>query len=189
MITKHKLQTHSRFHYCLNPPTRPLRTNTDRWRVIHLQVAWALCFTPTFNHSSPFTHLPIKGQISAIKATMCTIFYQPQRYCGISILINFSLWGMSVVVGVALRVLTNAFLHICELHKYAHIVAHLHVPRACKGEYRQDAVQSLISPSLVAQRVWSCRMVRMHRLSVMIFLLPLRFPQEPGKIEIWRVLL
>lgn len=109
---------------------------------------------------------------------MCTIFYQPQRYCGISILINFSLWGMSVVVGVALRLLTNAFLHICELHKYAHIVAHLHVPCACKGGYRQDAVRSLISPSLVAGRVCSCRMARMHRLSVMIFLLPLRFSRE-----------
>lgn len=55
-----------------------------------------------------------------------------------------------MVVGVALSVLTNAFLHSCELDKYAHIVAHLHVPYACKGGYRQDAVQGFISPSLVA---------------------------------------
>lgn len=65
---------------------------------------------------------------------MCTIFYQPQHYCGITILINFPLWRMSVVVGVALGVLTNVFLHISELDKYAHIVSHLHVPYACKGD-------------------------------------------------------
>lgn len=72
---------------------------------------------------------------------MCTIFYQLQRYCGITILINFPLWRMSVVVGVGLSILTNAFLHICELDKYAHIVAHLHEPYACKEGYRQNAAQ------------------------------------------------
>lgn len=142
-------------------------------QVIHLWVAGALCFTPTFNHSSPFTHLLIKGQISAIKATMCTIFYQLQHYCGITILINFPLWWMSVVVGVALSFLTNAFLHICELDKYAHIVAHLYVLHACKEGYREEAVHSLISWALVTGCVWLCWMVWMHRLSVMLFLLQL----------------
>lgn len=70
---------------------------------------------------------------------MCTIFYQLQRYCGITILINFPLWRMSVVVGVGLSLLTEAFLHICELDKYAHIVAHLHETYACKEGCRQNA--------------------------------------------------
>lgn len=87
----------------------PATSGPGRWWAPHLRVMCALCFIPTFNHFSPFTHLRIKDQISVIKATMCTTFYQLQRYCGITILINLPLWRMSVVVGVGVGVLTNAF--------------------------------------------------------------------------------
>lgn len=42
-------------------------------------------------------------------------------------------------VGVGLRVLTNVFLHICELSKYIHIGAHLHEPYVCKEGFKQNA--------------------------------------------------
>lgn len=44
-------------------------------------------------------------------------------------------------VGVGLKALTNAFLHICELSKYIHIVVHLHEPYAWKKRFKQNAAQ------------------------------------------------
>lgn len=66
---------------------------------IHPQVTRALSSPLIFDHFSSFTHLEIKGQISAIKATMRTVFYQPLPQHGITILIRLLLCRMPVAAG------------------------------------------------------------------------------------------
>lgn len=97
---------------------------------------------------------------------------------------------MSVVAGVGLSVLTNAFLRICELDKYAHIVAHLHEPYAYG--YRQDAAQFNII--IVGGRMCLIMLNGVDAQIVSGDVLPpadlsFQVPQESKKKQTWRVLL
>lgn len=99
---------------------------------------------------------------------------------------------MSVVAGVGLSVLTNAFLRICELDKYAHIVAHLHEPYACKDGYRQNAAEFNII--IVGGRMCLIMLNGVDAQIVSGDVLPpadlsFQVPQESKKKQTWRVLL
>lgn len=169
-----------------------------RWWRIHLQVSWTLCSTLIFNHLSSFTHSLIKGQISAIKATIRAIFYQLIRWHGITILISFLLCWMPVaVVGVqcsATQPLAFIFLYLFIFNSFVCIIyyTNMHIlwpicMYPCKGGYSQDTVHSLIPPSLVASMrlVWSRWMVSTHRLSVMTFFflfLSSLYPSDSTKV-------